>query len=103
MFEKFGVLLSVIFARLLDVQISLQLAWLQWIEKGRPMDIQYGTWTDGTSEDVLWTSLGRAMSIGVIKNTLVLIGILETPQQQNTICSELSVKKLSLKLIKIYN
>ena len=28
------------------------------------MDVQYGTWTDGPNKDVLWTSLGRAMSIG---------------------------------------
>ena len=62
--EKFDVLLYATFGRPLDVQISLLSTRLQWTEKGRPMDIQYGTWTDGPNKDVLWTSLGRAMPNG---------------------------------------
>ena len=52
------------FMQLLDVQISLLSTRLQWPEKGRPMVVQYGTWTDRPNKDVLWTSLGRAMAIG---------------------------------------
>ena len=37
---------------------------LQWTEKGRPMDVQYGTWMDGPNKDAQWTSLGQAMAIG---------------------------------------
>ena len=62
--EKFDVLLYATFGRPLDVQISLLSTRLQWTEKGRPMDVQYGTWTDGPKKDVLWTSFGRAMLIG---------------------------------------
>ena len=62
--EKFDVLLYATFGRPLDVQISLLSTRLQWTEKGRPMDVQYGTWTDGPKKDVLWTSLQRAMPIG---------------------------------------
>ena len=62
--EKFDVLLYATFGRPLDVQISLLSTRLQWTEKGRPMDVQYGTWTDGPNKDVLWTSFGRAMPIG---------------------------------------
>ena len=62
--EKFDVLLYATFGRPLDVQISLLSIRLQWTEKGRPMDVQYGTWTDGPKKDVLWTSLQRAMPIG---------------------------------------
>ena len=62
--EKFDVLLYATFGRPLDVQISPLLTRLQWTEKGRPMDVQYGTWTDGPNKDVLWTSFGRAMPIG---------------------------------------
>ena len=54
------------FMQLLDVQIILLSTRLQRTEKGRPMDVQYGTWTDGLNKDVLWTSLGRAMPIGLI-------------------------------------
>ena len=63
--EKFDVLLYATFGRPLDVQISPLSTRLQWTEKGRPMDVQYGTWTDGPNKDVLWTSFGRAMPIGV--------------------------------------
>ena len=62
--EKFDVLLYATFGRPLDVQISPLSTRLQWTEKGRPMDVQYGTWTDGPNKDVLWTSFGRAMHIG---------------------------------------
>ena len=62
--EKFDVLLYATFGRPLDVQISPLSTRLQWTEKGRPMDVQYGTWTDGPNKDVLWTSFGRAMPIG---------------------------------------
>ena len=31
------------------------------------MDVQYGTWTDGPNKDVLWTSFGRAMPIGMLE------------------------------------
>ena len=62
--EKFDVLLYATFGRPLDVQISPLSTRLQWTEKGRPMDVQYGTWTDGPNKDVLWTSLGRTMPIG---------------------------------------
>ena len=62
--EKFDVLLYATFGRSLDVQISPLSTRLQWTEKGRPMDVQYGTWTDGPNKDVLWTSFGRAMPIG---------------------------------------
>ena len=54
--EKFDVLLYATFGRPLDVQISLLSTWLQWTEKGRPMDVQYGTWTDGPNKDVHRTS-----------------------------------------------
>ena len=67
--EKFGVLLSAAFGPL-DVLISLLLLRLQWTEKVRPMDVQYGTWTDEPNKDVLWTSLGRAMHIGNRRNKL---------------------------------
>ena len=63
--EKFDVLLYATFGRPLDVQISPLSTRLQWTEKGRPMDVQYGTWTDGPNKDVLWTSFGRAMPIGI--------------------------------------
>ena len=62
-YEKFDALLYATFGRPLDVQISLLSTRLQWAEKGRPMDVQYGTWTDRPNNDVLWTSLGRAMPI----------------------------------------
>ena len=29
------------------------------------MDVQYGIWTDVPNKDVLWTSRGRAMFIGI--------------------------------------
>ena len=54
------------FMQTLDTQISLLSTRLQWTKKGRPMDVQYGTWTDGPNKDVLWTSLGRAVPIGSI-------------------------------------
>ena len=63
--EKFDVLLYATFGRPLDVYISLLSTLLLWTEKGRPMDIQYGTWTDGPNKDVLSMSLGRAMPIGI--------------------------------------
>ena len=68
--EKFDVLLCATFGPPLDVQISLLSARLQWTEKGRPMDVQYGIWTDGPNKDVLWTSLGRVMSIELLPNFL---------------------------------
>ena len=80
--EKFDVLLYATFGRPLDVQISPLPTWLQWTEKGRPMDVQYGTWTDGPNKDVLWTSFGRAMPIGV-----VLFGILILSEQCMSLCS----------------
>ena len=64
----------------LDVQISLLSTRLQWTEKGRPLDVQYGTWTDGPNKDVLWTSLGRAMLIGML--TWIFIN------QQSVLCVE---------------
>ena len=54
------------FMQTLDTQISLLSTRLQWTKKGRPMDVQYGRWTDGPNKDALWTSLGRAMPIGSI-------------------------------------
>ena len=51
--EKFDVLLYATFGRPLDVQISPLSTRLQWTEKGRPMDVQYGTWIDGPNKDVL--------------------------------------------------
>ena len=63
--EKFDVLLYATFGRPLDVQISPLSTRLQWTEKGRPMDVQYGTWTDGPNKDVLPMSLGWAMPIGI--------------------------------------
>ena len=52
------------FMQPLDVQISLLSTRLQSTEKGRPMDVQYGTWTDRPHKDVLWTSLRRAIFVG---------------------------------------
>ena len=70
--EKFDVLLYATFGRPLDGQISLLSTRLQWTEKGRPVDVEYGTWTDGPNKDVLSTSLGRAMSIGLIEVNILL-------------------------------
>ena len=75
--EKFDFLLYATFGRPLDVQISPLSTRLQWTEKGRPMDVQYGTWTDGPNKDVLWTSFGRAMPIGVPHHVLkIILGVL---------------------------
>ena len=52
---------------LCNLWISLLSTRLQWTGKGRPMDVQYGTWTDGPKKDVLKTSLGRAMPIGLLQ------------------------------------
>ena len=53
--EKFDILLYATFRRPLDVQISFLSTRLQWSEKGRSMDVQYGTWTDGPNKDVQFT------------------------------------------------
>ena len=62
--EKFDVLLYATFGRSLDVQISPLPTRLQWTEKGRPMDVQYGTWTDRPNKDVLWVSLDERCPLG---------------------------------------
>ena len=53
--EKFDILLYATFGRPLDVQISFLSTRLQWSEKGRSMDVQFGTWTDGPNKDVQCT------------------------------------------------
>ena len=85
--EKFDVLLYATFGRPLDVQISLLSTRLQWTEKGRPMDVQYGTWTDGPNKDVLSTSLGRAIPIGKYRHFQRLTFLKQVRQDKEDICS----------------